>query len=132
ARRPALLLWRDPNHRQLNHIGRSTLQGSVDRGTFREISGRGNAAVHVGNRAATPEQTYGHAGAANLGDGVIDETAHTRVALEVSTNVQFGFLAIDSQLLRQSERRLPVDDPEVDGFRIAALLGRDHQRWDTH
>ncbi len=66
--------------------------------------------------------------AARLLQRVIDERAHAAVFLEVRIDESLGFLGVDAELLRQSERRESVHDAEVHGLGPAAMLGVNHQR----
>ena len=73
----------------------------------------GIAAVHVRDRPLAPEQRLRHARLATSSIVLSMNSLHPGVALEVALDVPLGFLAVDAQRLREPERRLSVNDPEV-------------------
>ena len=75
--------------------------------------------------AAAAEHRRDIARLMRLGDDLVHEGAHARIALEVAADVVARFLARDVQVARESEVADAVDDAEVDGLRVAAQLGRD-------
>ena len=46
-----------------------------------------------------------------------------RVALEIPVDELLRRAALDAELLREAERAHAVDEPEVDGLDVAALVG---------
>ena len=57
-----------------------------------------------------------------LGDDLVHEGAHARIALEVAADVVARFLARDVQVARESEVADAVDDAKVDGLGGGAQL----------
>src|SRR5581483_8165971 len=89
---------------------------------------RGIFAVNVGDRPHAPEQRLYLLLPATFLDGAIDVLANPSVLLKVSVDELPGFFLLDAKLLRQSEGRQPVDDPEVYCLGSPSMLGIDHQR----
>src|SRR2546422_10800382 len=56
---------------------------------------------------------------------ILDVFLHTLILLEISLDEIGCFLGTDSKLLRKPERRLPVNDSEVDGFGPFSLFRSD-------
>ena len=69
---------------------------------------------------------------AHLGDGLVDESLHPRVAREIVVDVLLRLVARDAERLREAERAHAIDDAEVDDFGLAPRLGRHHQRRHVH
>src|SRR6185437_12515521 len=120
----------NPDHGDFDEIGGSALQRRVYGRPLRKTTGSRIAAVHIRNRSNAAEQRFGDAGFANFGDGPVEEFANAGITLEIAADVQFRFLAVDAELLRQPERRLAVDDTKVDGLRSAAHFRGDHDEID--
>ena len=84
--------------------------------------------MDVGNGTHPPKQRRHFLIAARLIQGCVDEAAHPAVLLEIGIDEALGFLSVNAELLRQSERRQPIDDAEVYRLGAAAMLRIDHQR----
>src|ERR1700674_1696647 len=64
-----------------------------------------------------------YTGLARFGKRTLEILLHTAIASEIGGDELRGFLLVDAKLRREAERRLPVDDAEIDRFSRAAMLG---------
>src|SRR5208337_4052646 len=74
------------------------------------------------------EKGFRHTGLASFDEHIVQVLLHAAVAREIGVDELRGFLLPDSQLLREAERREPVDDAKVDRFCRAAVL-RGLRQW---
>ena len=77
-----------------------------------------------GERAAAAEERLYIALLLRLGDDALHVFAHAAVLLEVGVDVGLRLLGAHADVLREREGADAVHDAEVDGLRVAALLGR--------
>lgn len=113
------------DHRELDDIGCRALYRRVHRHALGEHALVEVAALDGGQLAAAAEHRRDIARLVRLGDDLVHEGAHARIARKVAADVVARFLARDVQVARESEVADAVDDAEVDGLRVAAQLGRD-------
>src|SRR5262249_32820588 len=64
-----------------------------------------------------------HSGVSSLTQTILDVLLYSLILLEVTMNEIGRLFRTDTQLLRQTERRLPINDSEVHRFCAFALSG---------
>ncbi len=92
------------NHGNLDEVGGSSLQRRVHRGALGKAAQVAVLAVDVGDGTHAPKQRCHFLIAARLVQGCVDEAAHPAVLLEIGIDEALGFLGVNAELLRQSER----------------------------
>ena len=100
----------DPDHGQLDQVGRRALQRRIDGRALGESARVGIAAVDIRYRALTSEQSASHAGLAHFRDCGFDELLHAGIALEIRLDVLLGFGARDAELRGQAESADAIHD----------------------
>ena len=121
----------DLDHRLLDQVGRGALDHAVHGHPLGGVLERAVARREVRQVAAPAEQGAHEALAARRLDRLVEEAAHAPVAREVGVDRRLRLAARDAELVRETEGRRAVDDPEVDRLGARALLGRDRLRRDA-
>src|SRR5438093_11060529 len=115
----------DSNHGDLDDIGSGSLDRRIDGGALGHAAAHAVTGVDFGMLTDPAKQRARHAGIASLAQTILDVTLYALVPLEVPRDELRRLLRADSELLRQSEGRLPVNDPKVHGLGALPLGGCD-------
>src|SRR5262249_2104935 len=115
-------LFGNPDHRQFDNVGCGSLNRRIDCGSFSHTAAHAVARIDFGMLPDSAKERTRDAGIARFAQAVFDIALHSLVLLEVFCDEICGFFRTDTQLLGESERRLAIDDSEVDCFCAAALL----------
>src|SRR5580700_8834995 len=99
----------DGDHGELDQVGGSALKGRVERSPFGQRTQIELRRRDLGNRATPAEQRPSETAAANLFERAVKVLLDAAIAFEISGDKARGFFLIDAQVLRQSERRQPVN-----------------------
>ena len=127
GRDPTFAFEAAPNgqHRQLHQVGGGSLNDGVDRGAFREVERFATAsAPNAGERAAPSEERLNEPAPGAVVENAVEKGQNARVSREKRVDVSGGFRSAYVDRFREPERRLPVNEPEVDRFRFAAHIRR--------
>ena len=114
----------DVDHRDLDDVGGRALHDRVHGQAFAEAARLPVRRADLRHGASPAEECRHVAVALGLLDRALDEVLDVREAGEVGVDVLLRLLARDLQVLRESERGDPVDDPEVDHLGDVALVLR--------
>ncbi len=114
----------DPHHGHLDHVGGGALHDRVHGEPLAQGARLAVRGSQLRDRSAATEQGANEAVPLGLLDRSGDEVLHVREAGEVGVDVGLGLLARNVQLVGEPERGDAVDDPEVDGLRLAPLVLR--------
>ena len=112
------------DHGQLDEIGGGALHGRVHGGAFGKIAQVGLRRIDFRHRPDAAEDRFGVADLAGFGDLLVEILFHAAVALKIRGDEFGGFFRVDAKILREAERRKPVNHAEIDDFRHAAMLAR--------
>src|SRR3984957_3319514 len=112
----------DLQHRQLDQIGSSSLQRSVDCSALGKTAHVRIARLNIRNRANTAEVCSDGLVAAHCRERLLDEPLNAFVTFEVGLDVLPCRLLVDIQLRSKPKRADAVNDPEVDCLRAPARL----------
>ena len=115
----------DAHHGELDDVGCGTLDGRVDGIALAETPHHGIPRVDVGQHAAASVQGSDITLLSRLGDAAVDVFAHLREGGVVAVDEHLGLVACNVQPLRQPEGTDAVQDAEVGGFGLAALVTGD-------
>src|SRR5712671_4795943 len=113
----------DCNHRDFDQVGRGALKRRVERGSFGEVSQGGLRRGNFGYGPDTPEQRSRDAGFARFGERFFEIRFYPVIAREVRSYKFRGFFLVDAQLRREAERRLSINNAEINGLGRSAMLG---------
>src|SRR5690348_11278730 len=111
------------DHGQLDQIGRGALQRRVHRCALRKIAKIHLRRIDFWDGPDAPEESARETSRAGFSNLPLEVFFYSAVALEVCGNEFRRFLLFNLQILREAERRKPVDDSEVNHFCGAAMLG---------
>src|SRR5215467_2833985 len=117
----------DPDHRHLDQICGSALQGCVDGSSLGKSAEICVFAIDIRNGPNSPEQGSNFLFAAGLVESLVDEFTHAAVLLKVSVDESFRLRGLDPKILRQSKWRKPINNPEIYDFSLAPVVGADHE-----
>ena len=118
----------DADHGDLDQICGRALERSVDGGALGKAALVGVLAVDVGNGAHAAEERLDFQIAAGFLESLVDELSHPGVLFKITFDELLGFGGGDAEVLRQSEGRKAINDPEVHHIRLTAMVGSNHQR----
>ncbi len=111
------------HHRELEDVRRGPLDGHVARDPFGLESERAVGRVKIRQEPPAPEErAHGFALTRRL-HGLFHEARDPRVAVEVRRDETSRLVARDAELLRERAVAHAVNDPEVDRFGRAPLVG---------
>ena len=119
------------NHGAFDEVGGGALHGGVDGGALGAGAGVGVFGADVGQVEAAAEQGFYVALGGGFFFGALHVFGHAGVAGEVAVDKVFGGQIVDAQRFGQAVLTHAVDQAEVDGFGVAALLGADVFRRDA-
>src|SRR5260370_41725440 len=102
----------DLQHHQLDKIGSSTLERSVDRGALREAAHVRIARLNIWNRANAPKVCPDRLIATHSLKRLLDERLETLVAVEVSLDILFRGLLTDVKLGGNPKRTISEANTE--------------------
>ena len=102
------------DHGAADDVGGGALQTRVDRGAFVERADGGVGGLDLGIMTFAAEQRLDVPMHAAKVARRVHISADARKAFEIFADVGARFLARNPELVRQSERRNAVDDPEID------------------
>ena len=112
----------DANHSQLDDVGRRPLYGRVHSYALRIATHDGVVRIDVGQILTPPKGRFDIAAPARFFDAAIHIFLHFRVSGEV---IVYEFACLRPTYVHplcESERRDPVNDAEVCGFRLPTLV----------
>src|SRR6202044_486283 len=121
----------DLQHRQLDQIGSSSLQWSIDCRAFGKTAHVRVARLNIRNRANTAEVCSDGLVAAHSRERLFDEPLNAFVTFEVRLDVLPRRLLVDIQLRSKPKRADAVNNPEVDRLRAPARLFVHRRRIDA-
>ncbi len=78
--------------------------------------------MDIADRASASEDGLDEACFLSLFDAVVDKGSDALISLVILLDEIVGFGVADAQALRETEGCLAVDDSEIDGFGLAALV----------
>ena len=116
------------DHRHLDDVRVRPLHDEVDGEALAERAGLAVSGSDLRNGPAPPEQRRHVAVPRRLLDRPRDERPGLRETREIRVDVLLGLVARDLEVLRKTERRDPVDDPEVDHLRDRPFSRRQLRR----
>ena len=112
------------NHRELDQIGCSALHGGIDGSTLCASTPRSIGRVDFWQIQTTAKHGFHVALRFGLLACFVHVALHTCKTLEVALDVIFGSAVVDAQGFGQTKCTHAINQTEVDGFGIAALLTR--------
>jgi len=113
----------DIDHGDLDDVGRSALDGRVERRALGDVASLPVVAVEVGQVATATEQGGGVFVAAGLFHGFVQIVAHPAEPGEVGVHLFFGFARADLELCRQAEGTEAVREPVAHRLDPSAHVG---------
>ena len=115
----------DLDHGHLDDVCGGALHGGVDGGAFGGLAALAVAAADFRQVEAAAEQGFHVALFRGLGAGFFHVAFYAGVAFEVQVDVVLGFLARQAQLFGETKGAHAVDQAEVDGLGVAAVVVAD-------
>src|SRR5215467_3967554 len=119
------------DHRQLDQVRRRTLQRRVQRRSLREIAQLDLRRQDLRYGPDPAEQSARFAAFTGLFQHPVQVGFDALVARKIRRDKTRRLLLRHVDLLRQAERRKPVNNSKIDGFRRAPVLGSLRQRTDA-